>query len=166
MTSHLRASRGPLWCERDGNLIFAEFGVATGRTILWFHGTPGARRQVPEDARAMAATNDLRIIGFDRPGVGLSPPHLYPCIYDSVPDVEILLDQLEVERFAVVALSGGGPYALAIAHAMPDRVTVAAILGGVAPNVGEGRINGGLVGHLGSLRFALPWVRIPLASVL
>lgn len=151
---------------REGRKLgFAEFGDPTGRTILWFHGTPGARRQIPEDARVMAAANDLRIIGLDRPGIGLSTPHLYSSIYDSVPDVEILLDQLEVERFAVVGLSGGGPYALAVAHAMPDRVTVAGILGGVAPHVGEGHINGGLVGHLASVRFALPWVHLPLARL-
>jgi len=149
---------------RDGRKLgFAEFGSATGRAIVWFHGTPGARRQIPEDARVLAAANDLRIIGLDRPGIGLSTSHLYSSIYDSVPDIKILLDQLEVERFAVVGLSGGGPYALATAHAMSDRVTVVGILGGVAPNVGEGHINGGLVGHLATLRCALPWARFPLA---
>ena len=113
----------------------------------------------------MAATHELRIIGVDRPGIGLSTSHLYSSIYDSVPDFHILLDQLEVDRFAVVGLSGGGPYALATAHAMSDRVTGAGILGGVAPSVGADHVNGGLVGRLASVRFALPWVRTPLARV-
>ena len=151
---------------REGRKLgYAEFGSATGRTVLWFHGTPGARRQIPEDARALAASNGLRIIGVDRPGIGLSTSHLYTSVCDSVPDFEILLDKRGVGRFAVVGLSGGGPYALATAHALSDRVTGVGILGGVAPTVGADHVTGGLVGHLASVRLALPWVRIPLAQV-
>ena len=151
---------------REGRKLgYAEFGSATGRTVLWFHGTPGARRQIPEDARALAASNGLRIIGVDRPGIGLSTSHLYTSVCDSVPDFEILLDKRGVGRFAVVGLSGGGPYALATAHALSDRVTGVGILGGVAPTVGADHVTGGLVGRLASVRLALPWVRIPLAQV-
>ncbi len=151
---------------REGRKLgVAEFGSSTGRAVVWFHGTPGARRQIPEDARVMAGTDDLRIIGIDRPGIGLSTSHLYSSLYDSVADVAIALDHLGVDRFAVVGLSGGGPYALATAHAFPDRVTAAGILGGVAPNVGEGHIAGGLVGALAGTRFALPWLRHPLGRV-
>jgi pimeloyl-ACP methyl ester carboxylesterase len=83
-----------------------------------------------------------------------------------VPDIEILLDHLHVDQFAVVGLSGGGPYALAMAYSMPDRVTAAGILGGVAPNVGEDSIDGGLVGFLSRTRPALPWVRFPISQLL
>jgi pimeloyl-ACP methyl ester carboxylesterase len=146
-------------------LGYAEFGPATGQAILWFHGTPGARRQIPEDARVMAEANDLRIIGMDRPGIGRSTPHLYDSILDAVPDIQILLDHLGIDRFGVIGLSGGGPYALATAFALPDRVTVAGILGGVAPNAGPEKIAGGLVGFLSSTRPVLPWVRTPLSKV-
>jgi pimeloyl-ACP methyl ester carboxylesterase len=157
---------GTVVVREKRNLGFAEFGSESGRAILWFHGTPGARRQIPEDARVLAAANDARIIGVDRPGIGFSTPHLYRSIVDIVPDIEILLDHLEVERFVVVGLSGGGPYALATAFAMPDRVKVAGILGGVAPNVGPDSIAGGLVGYLAPTRSALPWIRFPLSRVL
>jgi pimeloyl-ACP methyl ester carboxylesterase len=160
--------------RREGTVVvrdkrklgFAEFGSETGQTFLWFHGTPGARRQIPEDARKMAEADRLRIIGIDRPGIGFSTPHLYESILDVVPDIEMLLDQLEVERFAVVGLSGGGPYALATAFAMPERVKVAGILGGVAPNVGPEAISGGLVGYLAGTLPVLPWVRLPLSQLL
>jgi pimeloyl-ACP methyl ester carboxylesterase len=160
--------------RREGTVVvrgkrklgFAEFGVESGRTVLWFHGTPGARRQIPEDARVMAAAKELRIIGIDRPGIGFSTAHLHRSIVDVVPDIEMLLDQLEVERFAVIGLSGGGPYALATAFCLPDRVKVAGILGGVAPNVGGDSIPGGLVGFLAPTLPALPWVRRPLSHVL
>jgi pimeloyl-ACP methyl ester carboxylesterase len=156
---------GTVVVREKRKLGFSEFGPPTGRPILWFHGTPGARRQIPEDARAMAEAKDLRIIGIDRPGIGMSTAHLYDSILDAMPDVEMVLDHLEIDRLAVIGLSGGGPYALATAFALPHRVTVAGILGGVAPNVGDESIPGGLVGWLAPTRPALPLVRTPLALV-
>ena len=51
---------------------------------------------------------------------------------------------------AVVGLSGGGPYTLACAAAMPERVVAAGVVGGVAPAQGPDRIGGGLMGTVGS----------------
>src|SRR5690606_6473600 len=117
-------------------LGFAEYGVARGPAVLWMHGTPGARRQVPMEARAIAEAEGLRIIGVDRPGIGSSTPHLYDDILDWTPDLAEFADTLGIERFAIVGLSGGGPYALAAAAAFPDRVGAVGVLGGVAPTVG------------------------------
>ncbi len=122
---------------------FAEFGSATGRAVFWLHGTPGARRQIPTEARAFAAENDIRILGLDRPGVGSSTPYRYDCVADFSTDLSTLADALGIDQFAVIGLSGGGPYALAVAHAFPERVVVAGILGGVAPTVGPEAIGGG-----------------------
>ena len=47
----------------------------------------------------------------------------------------------------VIGLSGGGPYTLACAAAMPDRVVAAGVLGGVAPIRGADAISGGLMRH-------------------
>jgi pimeloyl-ACP methyl ester carboxylesterase len=126
-------------------LGFAEFGPPDGRAIVWLHGTPGARRQIPEEARTLAHELGLRIIGIDRPGIGSSTPHLYPNVLCFAADLETVLDGLGVGDLAVIGLSGGGPYALAAAHAMPDRVVAAAVLGGVAPTKGPDAISGGLV---------------------
>ena len=104
--------------RRDRKLGFAEFGPLRGRPVIWLHGTPGARRQIPEAARVAAFELDVRLIGIDRPGVGLSTPHLYDSILDFTTDLEIVLDQLGLERVAMVGLSGGGPYALAAARAL------------------------------------------------
>ena len=63
---------------RDGRrLSFAEYGSPRGAAIIWMHGTPGARRQIPLEARRYADEHGLRIIGVDRPGIGSSTPHLY-----------------------------------------------------------------------------------------
>ena len=131
---------------RDGRrLSFAEFGSPRGAAIIWMHGTPGARRQVPLEARAYAEANDLRIIGVDRPGIGSSTPYLYPDIYDWTRDLELLADVLAIDTMRVIGLSGGGPYALAAGAALPDRVHGVGVLGGVAPTKGPDAIGGGMV---------------------
>ena len=42
----------------DRRLGFAEFGPPDGLPVLWFHGTPGARRQIPVEARALARSRE------------------------------------------------------------------------------------------------------------
>lgn len=131
---------------RDGRRMgFATFGTPHGRPVFWLHGTPGARRQIPVEARALADQHDLRIIGLDRPGIGSSTPHVYRDILDWTGDLEIIADTLGLDTFHVIGLSGGGPYTLAASAAMPDRVLGLEVIGGVAPTVGPDAIGGGLV---------------------
>jgi pimeloyl-ACP methyl ester carboxylesterase len=133
----------------DRRLGFAEFGAPNGRAVFWLHGTPGARRQIPVEARVFAETANLRIIGVDRPGIGSSTPYQYENVLGFSRDLETIADTLGIDKFAVVGLSGGGPYTLACAAAMPDRVVAAGVLGGVAPTIGPDAIGGGLM-SLGS----------------
>lgn len=141
----------------DGRRLgFAEFGPPTGRPVLWFHGTPGARRQIAPDARTLAEEANVRIVSVERPGIGDSTPHAYARLIDFAEDIEQLGDALGIGRFAVAGLSGGGPYALACAHEMPDRVAVVAVLGGVAPAVGPEAATGGASSLM---RLAAPLVR-------
>jgi pimeloyl-ACP methyl ester carboxylesterase len=144
----------------------AEFGPPDGQGLFWLHGTPGARRQIPEEARQLADARGLRVIGIDRPGVGLSPPHQYESVADFVPDLELVADQLGVERFSTVGLSGGGPYAMAAAARLPDRVVSVGVLGGVVPTVGPDAVSGGLVGVAHQLRHLLPVVEVPAGFAL
>ncbi len=134
---------GALRLSSGRRLGFAEFGPASGRALVWFHGTPGARRQIAPEARELARRRGVRIVSVDRPGVGESTPHAYGALVDCARDIEELCDALDVERFGVAGLSGGGPYALACAHEMPARVVAAAVLGGVAPAAGPDAAEGG-----------------------
>ncbi|MGW0163197.1 alpha/beta fold hydrolase [Mycobacterium sp. NPDC003323] len=140
---------GNVAVSADRQLGFAEFGDPQGRAIFWLHGTPGARRQIPAEARAYAELEKVRLIGVDRPGIGSSTPHQYPNVLAFAEDLRIIADTLGIENFAVVGLSGGGPYTLAVAAAMPERVVAAGVLGGVAPYVGPDGISSGLM-NLGS----------------
>jgi len=149
---------------RDGRRLgFAEYGPSTGRPVLWFHGTPGARRQIPPDARVAAVQRNVRLIAIERPGVGSSTRHLYGSLLDWARDVEDFAARFELERFAIVGLSGGGPYVLACAAWMPDRVVAGAVLGGVAPTDGNEASPGGIVGLAKRLAPVLSLLREPLA---
>src|SRR5512132_4332654 len=77
-------------------LGFAEFGSAHGSAIIWMHGTPGARRQIPIEAREYADREGLRIIGVDRPGIGSSTPHVYENVLDWTHDLVMLTDVLGI----------------------------------------------------------------------
>src|ERR1700754_4014508 len=139
---------GNIAVGEDRQIGFAEFGAPQGRAIFWLHGTPGARRQIPIEARVFAEEANVRLIGIDRPGIGSSTPHQYRNVLEFADDLRTIADPLGIHKGAVVGLSGGGPYTLVCAAAMPDRVVVAGVVGGVAPTIGADGIGGGLMGNL------------------
>ncbi|HWJ82204.1 MAG TPA: alpha/beta hydrolase [Nocardioides sp.] len=152
---------------RDGRrLSFAEYGSPRGPALVWMHGTPGARRQIPLDARAFAEEHGVRIIGVDRPGIGSSTPYQYPDLLDWTADLALLADALALDTFRIIGLSGGGPYALAAGAGLPGRVTGVGVLGGVAPTVGPDAVAGGPIQL--AVRFAplLSYARVPLGVLL
>jgi pimeloyl-ACP methyl ester carboxylesterase len=148
----------------DGRRLgYAEYGDPHGPLVLWFHGTPGARRQVPPGARAAADRLGLRLVCIERAGVGVSSDHAYRQLRDAAPDIAIVADHLGHERFVILALSGGGPYALACAHEMPDRVVAVGILGGLVPTTGEeAAAHTGIVSLTRPFNRLLSAFRIPL----
>ncbi|WP_183094252.1 alpha/beta fold hydrolase [Nocardioides stalactiti] len=152
---------------REGRrLSFAEYGAHTGPALVWMHGTPGGRRQIPLDARAYAVEHGLRIIGVDRPGIGSSTPYLYENVLDWTGDLELLLDALGIDEVRVIGLSGGGPYALAAGAGLPDRVRGVGVLGGVAPTQGDDAVDGGIIQLAVRLAPVLTAARIPLGAAL
>jgi pimeloyl-ACP methyl ester carboxylesterase len=131
---------------RDGRKLgFAEFGPASGRPLLWLHGTPGARRQIAPQARALANERGVRIVSIERPGVGESTPHHYRALTQFARDVEQVCEALGIGEFAVAGLSGGGAYALACAHELPARTVAVGVLSGIAPTIGADAAEGGTV---------------------
>ena len=141
---------GNIAVGEDRQIGFAEFGAPQGRAIFWLHGTPGARRQIPTEARVFAERENIRLIGIDRPGIGSSTPHQYPNVLAFAEDLRTIADTLGIDNMTIIGLSGGGPYTLACAAAMPDRVVAAGVLGGVAPSSGPDAISGGVMA-LGSV---------------
>ena len=160
------ALEGTVAVRGERRLSFAEYGSRRGPAIVWMHGTPGARRQIPLEARELADRKGLRIIGLDRPGIGSSTPYLYPDVLDWTKDLELVLDTLAIDKIRLIGLSGGAPYVLAAGAAMPDRVHGIGVLGGVAPTRGPDAVDGGpiqLAVHLAPL---LSVARVPLGVAL
>lgn len=150
----------------DGRLLgWAEFGHPDGDAVLWFHGTPGARNQVPPSINEAALREGFRVITVERPGTGSSSDHRYRRILEFAPDVEVLADDFGLDRFAVVGLSGGGPYTLAVARHLPDRVVAGSLLGGFGPVRGPDAV----WSYTRALRFAAPAfevIRSPAGTVI
>ena len=109
---------------RDGRfLCIAECGDPDGRPVFYFHGAPGSR--VGGLAFDTAAReHGIRLLVPDRPGMGFSDPRPGRRVVDWAEDVADAADALGLQDFGVFGASGGGPYALAVAHELSDRVTV------------------------------------------
>jgi pimeloyl-ACP methyl ester carboxylesterase len=117
----------------DGRtLAYVERGDPAGTPILEFHGLPNARHA---DTVSTAYLRDRSIhrITVDRPGVGFSDHQPGRELLDWPRDVAHLVDALGIERFALLGVSGGGPYALACAWALPERVAAVALVSGIGP---------------------------------
>jgi len=118
---------------RDGRRLgFAEYGPGNGLPVVYFHGWPSSRLE----PRAMTGTCDelgVRLLAPDRPGFGLSDFQPGRTIPDITVDVEQLADRLKLERFAVLGVSGGGPYAAACAARLAGRLSAALLVCSVGP---------------------------------
>jgi non-heme chloroperoxidase len=64
----------------------------------------------------------LRVVCVERNGFGQTPFDPGLGVADYVDDVLDVLATLAIERFAIVAMSGGAPYAIALAARVPERV--------------------------------------------
>jgi pimeloyl-ACP methyl ester carboxylesterase len=118
----------------DGRKLgYAEYGIADGEVVLFFHGAPGSRRSIFTYMAKAAAQYGIRLIVPERPGYGLSDPMKERSVHDWITDVLMLINALGISRFKVIGFSMGSLYALACAHAMPTQVNRVAIVGGLAP---------------------------------
>lgn len=103
------------------------------RKAIFFHGHPGSRHQI-SFLTAHVDTHDLEVASFDRPGYGNSSPEsdsTHPL--DLSEQVAALADELGWKKFHLIAVSGGGPYALKCASVLGKRVLSAQIICGLGP---------------------------------
>lgn len=116
----------------DGRTLgYAEYGDPSGKPVFFFHGVPGSRLFRPPDE--VTTRLGVHLICTDRPGSGLSDFMPRRRILDWPNDVCALADLLGVTKFYVVGHSGGGPYTLACAYALPERVLGSAVFSGAGP---------------------------------
>jgi len=149
----------------DGRRLgYAEYGDPDGKPVFFFHGLPGSRRQRHPD-NSIAIKLGARIIAIDRPGYGLSDFQQGRQLLDWPDDVAQLANVLKIDKFAAIGVSGGGPYLLACAYKMPERITSATTISGMGPTDNPDAIKG----MLPSMRLGLdiapkvPWGFVRLA---
>lgn len=117
----------------DGRkLAFSEYGDLQGKPVFHFHGSGGSRLESPSNPSILADLG-VRLISTDRPGHGLSEPQKGRRLLDWPDDICQIADQLAMGRFSVMGWSAGGPYALACAYKLPERVHSAALISSLAP---------------------------------
>lgn len=149
--------------EDGRTLAYAEFGDPDGIPVFVFHGGVGSRG-FGLLFEAAAHETGVRVITPDRPGYGRSDPDPDRTLLDWPADVAALADALDLDRFGVLGVSGGGPYAAACGYALPERVYAAALVSSIGPP-GSPKPLGMRV--LLALARKAPWlVRLPLGRQL
>lgn len=114
-------------------LTYSAVGPADGSPVIYCHGAIGTPVAASIDLASITADLGIRHIAVNRPGIGGSQPLPGRRVVDFADDILQLADALSLERFAVVGVSAGGPYALAVAHRLPDRVRRVALCSSMAP---------------------------------
>jgi pimeloyl-ACP methyl ester carboxylesterase len=164
----MQKTDGRIYLGDGRRLAYAEYGDPQGKPLFYCHGFPASRFEAALlDPAARKA--QVRIVAADRPGCGLSDFQPHRQIGDWPGDVVELADALGIDRFAIVGVSGGGPYALACARKIPQRLTAVGVVCGLGP-VNESRALRDMLWSrrlVFSLARRTPWLlRLSYAAVL
>ena len=117
----------------DGRTLgYRVYGDVAGAPMLFLHGTPGSRLKFSIAHEAGVALR-LAVVAPDRWGYGLTDAPSAPSLRGFAADMGALMDRLGHASFAVGGVSGGGPYAAAVAACLPARVTALALVSPVGP---------------------------------
>ncbi|MBO9477660.1 alpha/beta hydrolase [Shimia sp. R11_0] len=110
----------------DGRqLEYFRLGPAQGRPVLVFDALSGVTIDMigyPDHCGAVLERLGIQLITPCRPGSFLSDAKEMQSLGDFAPDVAALLDHLGFETVSVLSVSFGSGSALAVAHALKERV--------------------------------------------
>jgi len=118
--------------QSGAQLAYSEYGDPNGAPVFFCHGWPSSR-SMAELTHDAARELGVRIISPDRPGIRDSNFHPDRTLLDWAPLMRELAAHLGIDRFRILAISGGAPYAYATAWAMPERVEAIAVVSGAPP---------------------------------
>lgn len=110
----------------------AEYGDPRGVPVLAIHGAPASRLMFAL-ADGAARRAGLRIIAPDRPGYGLTPCDTDPSLESRARWLADVANAAGLHRFAILGISGGAPYATALAAQLGRRITALALVSPMGP---------------------------------
>jgi pimeloyl-ACP methyl ester carboxylesterase len=123
---------------RDGRTLHVyDEGDPDGAVVVEHHGTPGSGLTFPPDLE-LARSKGLRVIAYDRAGYGGSTAKPGRSVADVAADIEDVVDELGIERFATLGGSGGCPHSFACGALLAPRCVAAAAIASPTPYPVEG----------------------------
>jgi pimeloyl-ACP methyl ester carboxylesterase len=120
----------------DGRKVsYAIYGAESpdAPTTFYFHGFPGSHHE-GYLTHSTALKHGLRVIATSRPGYSDSTFQENRSILDYPKDILEIADLLSVQRFTILGVSGGGPYAIACLKEIPrERLVGIGTVAGCMP---------------------------------
>jgi pimeloyl-ACP methyl ester carboxylesterase len=118
--------------ENGAVVAFSEYGDPRGAPVFFCHGWPSSRTMAELTDEA-ARNLGLRIISPDRPGIRDSNFDPGRTLLGWPPLLRELAAHLRIDKFKILGISGGAPYAFAAAWMMPEQVEAIAVVSGAPP---------------------------------
>jgi pimeloyl-ACP methyl ester carboxylesterase len=126
------SSAGSVVLGAGRSLAYVEYGDPGGAVVVSHHGGLMSGSDVaPLDGLATAL--GVRLLSFDRPGIGGSTAAPGRTTVDGGHDVAALLDALEISSAYALGWSMGGQYALGTASVLGPRIVRTAVVAGCVP---------------------------------
>ncbi len=130
----------PNFTEEDETIVLpdgrtfglARYGAEAGLPVLALHGAP-ASRYMFDIADGAARELGITLYCPERPGYGLTPMDEEPRLQSRVEDLAAIAETLRLDRFAMLGISGGGPYAVGLAARPGSRVTALGLVSPMGP---------------------------------
>lgn len=117
----------------DGARVsYAVYGDPEGKPVLALHGAPACRLMFAM-ADAPARHLGLKLVCPDRPGYAGSTADLHPSLASRTAWLVAFADAVGLQRFLLLGISGGSPYAVAAAARLGDRVQGLALVSPMGP---------------------------------
>jgi pimeloyl-ACP methyl ester carboxylesterase len=139
------------YIEVDGGKLYYEI-AGKGEAIVMIHD--GLLHRVTWDAQFGAFAKEYRVVRYDRRGYGDSGKAEVK--YSDIKDLEMVFEQLDIQKAVVMGMSYGGGLTIDFALANPDKVTKIILVGSIVSGYGysEHMMNRG--GHLTEAIWASP----------
>ena len=118
---------------KDGRkLSFDLYGAENGTPILCLHGTPASKFMF-ENFHGLAKKLNFSLIAPSRPGIGKSSYKIFNRLSDYSEDIKELMAKQNISSCHLIGVSGGGPYAFALANSIPENFLSLNLISALGP---------------------------------